>query len=174
MRGPREFKQASLDFTQALSIRHFGPYQEVNETWAKLTQAAFNLGIAGPDVVAFGLSYDDPTTTPLEKIRYDACLSISKVHFNLLTQRFEAEEVSEEPQMRGVRAWPVSFGQTMMTVHRGSYGDIREAYTDLLREVAFSAKTREPPRPPFIEVYRNNPLLTRSQDLITEIHMRLP
>lgn len=172
MRGPREFKQASLDINQALSIRHFGPYTSVNETWAKLIQVAFNLGIAGHDVLAFGLSYDDPTTTPEEKIRYDACLAISKAHFNLLAQRFEAAETADEPQLRGLRAWPLTVGQTLMTVHRGSYSDIRETYTDLLREASFATHLREPIRPPFVEVYRNNPLLTRSQDLVTEVHVR--
>lgn len=171
----REFKDSSLNINYAVTIRHFGRYEDTNATWARLTQFAFHAGVAGPNVQPFGISYDDPTNTPEEKIRYDACLSISKDQYEDLRKRLDTDTNLDPALVEGIRVEQIPIGKTKAAVHKGPYKHIRDAYTDVLKTSAFKGLTGTPgqqPKPPFIEVYRNNPLLTLSANLITEIHVR--
>src|SRR6478752_3024753 len=77
MTSEREFFESTLNITHFISIRHFGPLEQVNETWSRLIQFAFHMGLSGPEVVSFGLCYDSPPHTPPDQIRYDACIGIS-------------------------------------------------------------------------------------------------
>ena len=163
----REFKESTVRITHYISIRHFGPYEEVNATWARLTQFAFEYGASGPDVVAFGFCHDCGPHTPPEEIRYDACLGVDpKFHKSLMEKMAD----SKDGDFEGIRLETMSVGKTIMTVHRGPYSTIREAYTDALRAAATQKLSFDAHRLPTLEVYRNNPLLTKPESLLTEIH----
>lgn len=167
MSGMREFKEATLNITNYISIRHFGPLEEVNSTWSRLIQFAFHLGISGPEVIAFGLCCDYPPNTPPDQIRYDACLSISPAQHENLVQPMAA---NMDDNFEGIRLNTLKVGKTMMTVHRGPYSNIRDAYTDALEAAALTGIDVHSHGLPTIEVYKNNPLLTKPEALITEIH----
>lgn len=49
-------------------------FSAVMGTWAELIERAQQLGIAGEDVDAFGISHDSPHLTAPELVRYHACL----------------------------------------------------------------------------------------------------
>lgn len=154
-----QFKSSSLKGNKVISLRHFGPYQEVNETWAKLTALAFDKGLSGSDVKAVGICYDDPTKTPAERIRYDACLTINESK----AKSFQLDEHRDE--FTGIRLESIPEVKTVATTFQGDYAELCIAYTDALRVPGVRESTG-----PTYEVYRNNPLLTPKEDLITEIH----
>lgn len=167
----RSFKQSNLNFTHCISLRHFGPYEDVNDTWARLSQLAAQLGVTGPDVVAFGICYDDPTRGSPDRFRYDACLAISRETYDDLRQRLGSADAANTPGQQDLRVEEFKLGRTMMTVHRGDHRNLRDAYTDVMRASAFRGLGASQPRPPFVEVYRNHPATTAGANLITEIHI---
>ena len=167
MQPEREFREAALNFRNYVSVRHFGPYEEVNETWARLMQFAFERGITGPQVTAFGICHDCQPHTAPDQIRYDACLALSPETYMHLTQELV---VSEDDDFNGIRMETMTPQETVMTLYRGPYKNIREAYTDALRSAATKDLKFDPHRLPTIEVYKNNPLFTKPQALVTEIH----
>lgn len=160
----RELKDAALNIKYTVSVRCFGSYEQVNEAWSKLLQFAFRYGIAGQDVVSFGITYDAPGTPPgANELRYDACFAISRQHFEDLQRR--AAELPE-----GVRLEALRFGRSYMLLHRGPFPSIRAVYPELVR-VASAQGAPVIAGPPFVEVYRSNPMLTRPDELITELHL---
>jgi DNA gyrase inhibitor GyrI len=163
----REFKESLLNIRNYISVRHFGPYEDVNETWARLTQFAFEQGIGGPQVTAFGVCHDTQAITPPSHIRYDACLGIYPETYLQLAQKLTN---SDQDEFSGIRLETMVPQRTVMTIHKGSYRDIREAYTDALRAAATKKLNFDPRRLPTIEIYRNNPLFTKPEALVTEIH----
>lgn len=167
MQFEREFRESSLNIRNYVSIRHYGPYEDVNDTWARLTQFAFERGIAGPQVMTFGICHDCQPHTPPDQIRYDACLGISPESYAELTQQMSA---SEDDDFTGIRMETMVPLKTVMTIYRGPYKDIREAYTDALRAAATKGLNFDAHKLPTIEVYKNNPLFTKPESLVTEIH----
>jgi AraC family transcriptional regulator len=65
------------DFHTAF-MRNVGPYgaPQVPALWHRLLGWAGTRGLVTPDRVTIGISYDDPSVTPPEKCRYDACIVI--------------------------------------------------------------------------------------------------
>src|SRR5260370_18225689 len=57
-------------------MRHIGPYVEVGPTFQKFMAWAGAHGLFGPDTLAIGIGHDNPATTPAEKLRYDACVTV--------------------------------------------------------------------------------------------------
>jgi len=167
MEKEREFKKARLNIQNYISVRHYGPYEEVNETWARVTQFAFERGISGPQVTAFGICCDCPPHTPPENIRYDACLAVNPETY---TQLMEKLTVTEEDDFAGIRMETMTPQETIMTIYKGPYNNIREAYTDALTLAATKTLNFDPHRLPTIEIYKNNPLFTKPAALVTEIH----
>ena len=164
MTAHREFTACMLNFEHCISIRCVGSHAQVNDTWMRLLQFAFHHGIAGSQVVSFGINYEDPATARgTNELRYDACLAITREQFESL-----------QPDLpEGIRLEAVHFGKSHMTVHRGSFASIRDAYADLL-QAPYLEQAALVARPPFIEVYRDNPVLARPDELITEIHVLAP
>jgi len=168
-----------------VSIRHLGPFQQVNTTWARLTQFALQQGLVGPQVLAFAVACpcDDinapiaaasvqlPTGTFAPQLQYDACLAISAVQHNQITKQMTFRPGDN---FVGLRAGRIAVGDTMMTIHRGPYGNIGDTYRAALAAGATLGTSPDGKgRPVAFEVYRNNPLLTDPEALITEIHFPL-
>jgi AraC family transcriptional regulator len=169
-----EVRTGSVNFHHYISLRHFGPYETVNDTWARLLLFAFNNGFSGKDVTAFGLCYDDPTQTPSEQIRYDACLAVPQEHFAGLQQVLRSNRPDQNrPEIEGIRLEELGGLRNTLTVtHKGPYQQNRRAYSALVAETTRRGGKGRRLDLPSIEIYRNNPLLTRAEDLITEIHVR--
>jgi AraC family transcriptional regulator len=151
---------------RVICLRHFGPYSEVGETWAQLTVYAFEHGLSGPKTQAIGIVHDDPTTTPANQIRYDACLTVQQDQAGAFALKEGAED---EPI--GIRMETVNIGRAVKTVHNGHYGNIKDTYGRVLRATA-DAPTASAPRrePPYYEFYKTNPRLVPSAKLVTEIY----
>lgn len=177
------------NITNFVSIRHIGPFQDVNTTWARLTQFALSQGIVGSNVVAFATACpcDDinapvaaATAIPVKgangvasqlNLVYDACLAISPQQHQFVTQGMA---VHPGANFDGIRAGAMSVNETMVVVHRGSYASIGDTYRAALAAGATLGTSPDGENLPVaFEVYKNNPLLTKPEALITEIHFPL-
>ena len=137
-------------------VRHTGPYQEVGNAWTKLFGWAGSKGLVGPMTVAFGVAHDDPAVTPPDRIRYDACLKAAS---------------DEQPQGEiGVQT--VGGGCFAVTGHIGPYENLGDTYARLCGEW-LPDSGRELRSAPALEFYRNSPMNTPPEQLITDIYMPL-
>jgi hypothetical protein len=187
-----ELQRSTLSsITHYLSLRHEGPLQEVNATWARLTQFALSKGIAGPNLVAFAAACPcqlrptdrsgDPAHEATEvrnaqggkelTIFYDACLAISAVDHCAVSEK---TSTLPEENLSGLRTGRVGIGDTHMVIHRGPYARLVDTYKAAMAAGAtLGSKPGWQGLPVAFEVYRNNPLLTKPDALITEIHFPL-
>ena len=133
-------------------IRHIGPYHEIGRAFGKLG------GIAGPPPAGaqmIAVYHDDPDTTPADRLRSDAALSLpqaTNTPNGLIEQRLPA-------------------GRYATVVHKGPYEDLPKMWEKLKKEwlPAHGHKSANPS----YEIYLNNPMTTAKPDLLTEIFLRL-
>jgi AraC family transcriptional regulator len=104
----------------------------------------------------FGMCYDDPTITPPERIRYDACL--------VVPAGTEGEG--------DVGAQDIEGGEYVTTVHVGPYDTLGQAYEGLCGRW-LPESGRELGDPPCIEFYLNDPRTTPPEQLRTKVCLRL-
>lgn len=157
-----EYKLHKFPTTFVVTLRHYGPYETAGETWGKLSAIVLHKGITGPKVRALGITYDDPTVTPPENIRYDACFAIDEKRFAQLSQ--------DRTPFGDVRLDILHGRATAVAIHKGSYATIKNTYTNLLRSEAFGSPRVQRSPGPFLEEYENNPLLTPETELVTQVH----
>lgn len=157
-----------------ISIRHTGPFQDVNTTWARLTQFALANNLSGSNLVTFAaacpcgdINAEIAGVEPGD-LQYDACLAVTAAQHSQITQTLASKPGSN---YAGVKTGTVSVGTTMMIVHQGPYSLLGETYRAALEAGAtLFTSVSGSGQSVAIEVYRNNPLLTKPADLITEIH----
>ncbi len=137
-------------------LRHVGPYDQVGQTWERLTDWAGARCLFGPETHLLGVCYDDPEVTEAGTVRYDACITVDS--------SFEADgEV-------GVCTLPG--GRYAVTLHEGPYAQLNETYARLFGGW-LPAHHFEPGDPPSLEFYLNDPGCTEPEDLLTEVWVRL-
>lgn len=158
---PHRSKGAAMDVrvedvppTKVVFVRHIGPYQACGEAWGRLFSWAGPRGLVGPGARLLGVCYDDPSVTPPDKLRYDACLTITR-------------DVAPEGAV-GVQE--IGGGRYAVTRHRGPYEKLGETYTRLCGEW-MPAAGHEARSAPCMEHYLNSPMNTAPADLLTDIYM---
>jgi AraC family transcriptional regulator len=135
-------------------IRHVGPYDQVGRTWERLTDWVGGHCLFGPETRFLAACWDDPEVTPPDKIRYDACVSMS-----------EPVQPSGE-----VGVQQLGDGRYAVALHEGPYTTLSHSYETLLAGI-FARNGLEPGDPPSLEFYLNDPDSTEPEDLLTEIWM---
>ena len=149
----------------AASVRHVGPYEEVGESWGKLTAWLAAEGLFAPGVEMLGLCYDDPEITPRDQRRYDACAT--------LDIDFETPGGGHvEGPAKHIRRREIPGGEFAVARHVGPYQELRKTYFRLIGHWLPLAG-REPGEPPCIEQYWNNPEDTPPEELETDVFLRL-
>lgn len=133
-------------------VRHVGPYEKCEPAWNKLMAWAGKKGLIGKDTVMLGISYDDPETTPADKLRYDACMTVPK------GTKAEGDVGIKEI---GGREYAVF-------LHRGPYENLKTTYEYIYKKWAPTAK-RPITDDPSLELYKNDPRDTPPEKLLTEI-----
>jgi len=69
----------NLEPHKVLFVRKLGDYNRSGKlAWTELMAFAGARNLIKPDTKMIGICHDDPTTTPKEKLRYDACITIDK------------------------------------------------------------------------------------------------
>lgn len=135
-------------------VRHTGPYDQCGAVWEKLCLWAGPRGLLQPGVEFLGLCYDDPDVTEPEKIRYDACITVS-------------EGLAAEGEI-GVQT--LEAGLYARTTHHGSYQRLAQTYAELCGRWAPENGYELRPIPGF-EVYLNSPDETPENELLTDIYV---
>jgi AraC family transcriptional regulator len=151
-----EVKITTLPKMRVAYMRHTGPYEECGKAWEKLMAWAGPAGVLGLDTQMAGMGYDDPRTTPPEKLRYDACITIGP-----------DVKVSGEVQIQEIGG-----GEYATVKQVGPYEKLPETYMYLYDEWSKTSGRTISDRPA-IEFYRNDPETTPTEELITEIYVPL-
>ncbi len=137
--------------------RATGPYlTSTKEAWDKLAAWAAPRGLFVEDAQYLGLSHDDPSLTPPDKLRYDACVSVGP-------------EVAAEGDI-GVTEIPG--GEFAVYLHKGPYEGLEMSYSQLYGQWLPASGRAAALRPPH-EVYLNHPDSTPPEELLTEIYVPL-
>ncbi|MEM9082311.1 MAG: AraC family transcriptional regulator [Planctomycetota bacterium] len=135
-------------------LEHKGPYEGIGTCFEQLFGIAGKAGMLGPGMESFGLYYDDPDSTPAEKLRSRACL-----------------KVGENPQFDpsiGLKVDQRAGGQYAVVMYRGPYENLKQPYDFLYREW-LPESGHEPADAPCFEIYINNPQEVKPEDLLTQI-----
>jgi AraC family transcriptional regulator len=109
-----------------------------------------------PDTLFIGLSHDDPEITPLEKLRYDACITVGK-------------EVEPEDEV-GVQV--IAEGDYAVYLQTGPLELIPDGFGRLVGEW-LPNKEREIKPGPCVEVYLDDPDKVPPKDLRIELQVPL-
>lgn len=145
----------TVDPMKVAFVRHVGPYHEVGAAWQTLMGWAGQRGLLGSQLQTLGICHDDPDVTPVDKIRYDACLVVG-------------DQV--EPQ-GDIGVQEIGGGEYAVTTHRGPYEKFGETYATLCGQ--WAPRSGRELRAPSLEFYRNSPMDTAPEDLVTDIYMPL-
>lgn len=137
-------------------MRHVGPYGSCGPTWERLYTWAGKRGILTATTLCLGVGHDHPEITPLEKVRYDACITVPE------TIRPEGE----------IGIQTVGGGRYAVTLHRGHFSTLGDVYERLCAEWIPDNGHLLRAAPSF-EIYRSDPKSTPFDEFLTEIHIPL-
>jgi AraC family transcriptional regulator len=174
----------SCDSMRFVCLRHIGPYNQVWRAWKALEEWAVTHDSPArdstsarrgpPRFVRFGMSHDDPSLVPAERLRYDAALLLGSQASTFgepaagparMTEG--TAEMVDAPFFR----WDMPKAEYAVVTHRGAYHHLGDAYTRLYEWLPWSG--REPLDAPPLEWYRNDPRDVDSDDLLTDILLPL-
>ncbi|MEZ5357833.1 MAG: GyrI-like domain-containing protein [Candidatus Zixiibacteriota bacterium] len=113
-----ELQIKHLEPMRVACIRHIGPYQECTKAWEALFKWATEKKIDPKTTHWIGASYDDPETTPAEKLRYDACVVVSG--------DIQADDTVEIKNFPG--------GKYAYAVHKGPYRNMGQTFKAIFTE----------------------------------------
>lgn len=133
-------------------LRHIGPYHDIGREFGRLGGILKGPPPAGSQMIA--LYHDDPAVTPPEQLRSDAALTLS-VH---------------TPAPDGLIEQRVPAGRFARTVHKGGYEGLPAAWNALKEWLPSSGHRMAHPS---YEVYVNNPMTAKKEELVTEVYLRL-
>jgi AraC family transcriptional regulator len=135
-------------------LRHIGPYDQAGATWSRLAMWAGMRGLLGPATQFLGLSWDDPEIAPVDKIRYDAAITLARP--------IQPEGDFGVAELAG--------GEYATLTHQGPYEKMGETYR-LILGGWLPASGRELRDLPCFELYLNSPQNARPEELLTLIHV---
>jgi AraC family transcriptional regulator len=133
-------------------VRNLGPYSTVGPAFQRIVGWAANAGLMNGNTKVIGLSWDDPSTVPAEKLRYDAAVTLDRR--------------VETPDDIRIAALPAA--TWAMTRHKGSYATMTQSFTALFEEIGKRGDLVAIPIG-CLEIYLNDPEGTAEDDLLTDI-----
>ena len=144
----------TLDRIHVARIRHDGPYDQIDACFERLFRWAASIG--APTGRVLTLSYDDPGTTAVDRLRFDACVEL---------------RTGEEPPP-GIELGPVGGGRYAVYRLVGPYDVIPAAYGRLLAEWLPGSGESAADRPR-MELYRRAQDNTPPERLMTDLCLPL-
>lgn len=134
------------------AIAHTGPYMGIGAAFQRLFQAGGPAGLFGPGMLMLGVYHDDPGKVAPEKLRSHAAVSVDAGR--AIPPGFEEVHV---------RA-----GRYGVITHKGPYSGLPDTWK-WIQTVWMPQHRGQCADAPALEIYRNNPMNTRPEDLITDI-----
>jgi AraC family transcriptional regulator len=157
-----EPKIVDFERVEVLCVRAMGDYTvSAGEAFGVLMGFAYEQKIKykknlmGKDAMMFGIGYDDPNTTPLDELRYDACIT------------YDDKTVLPKGE---VVAKFIEGGKHLYYLHRGSYEGLKKVYADMVQYMIENELTTAD-RPPFERYLNRDPRRTKPENLKTEIYI---
>ena len=122
------------------------------ENWNTLFAQAQRLQVLSRESKFYGINWDDPEITPLEKARYDACISIQN-----------SEEINAAFSNKTICG-----GKYLCFLFKGDYKNLGSVYNYIFSNwiIKMDYNLRDEP---IFEQYINNKEITPTEDLLTEI-----
>jgi AraC family transcriptional regulator len=135
-------------------VHSIGDYNHVGPAWEKLAKFMKEKKLFSFGTEFIGVSYDDPSVTESEKLRYDACVSVKK-------------EIRPEGEV-GYKV--LDGGMFAVFLHKGPYADLSRTYDQIylnwLPESGYELRDNPP-----MEFYLNDPDSTKPENLKTDIYI---
>ena len=153
---PVQVEIVEMPVVRVAALRHVGPYSQISQTFSRLDHIARSANLFHDEAALVALYHDDPDSVPQDQLRSDAGIVVSagaKIPPTLCEQTLPA-------------------GRYAKTVHRGPYEQLGDAWARFLGEWLPSSGQRLASTPSF-ELYRNTPLDTPKEQLITELYAPL-
>jgi AraC family transcriptional regulator len=138
------------------ALAHRGDYIQIATTFEQLAAIAAGMNLFGPSTRSFAIYYDDPSATPRDALRSDACLTVP-----------ENWSPSGRLELREIRA-----GRYAVTLHIGPYVELEWAYK-WLYGTWLGQSGEEPAHAPIVEQYLNDARTVPPTQLRTEIWLPL-
>ena len=138
------------------SVRHVGSYMRVNEAFQRLNDLVTKAGLSNRDSKLVGIYHDDPSTTPEEKLRSDAAITIP----------------AKTKLPRGLTELTIPAGRYAHTTHVGPYAGLGDAWNHLRTEWLQKNKEKLGKGMSY-EVYRNTPMNAKPDELVTDLYLSL-
>ena len=137
------------------AVRHIGPYNHIGQAFERLGAILGGAGLLkGPPPMMLAIYYDDPESTPVEDLRADAGIVVPA-------------GLALPPGLSEVQ---VAAGRYARTRHTGPYEQLGDVWARFMGEWLPASGHRVASRPSF-EVYRNTPMDTPKDQLVTDIYV---
>lgn len=151
-----------IDDLKVISVVKTGKYSDsASEAWSSLCKFAYSNTVGKKDKMItpeskfIGIGYDDPKTTPEEKLRYGACITIDK----------HVENQGE------VVVSLISGGKYAVFLHKGSYDYLKDTYNKIFQEWLPNSGHKLRNIPTFEQYLNRDPRRTKPENLKTEIYI---
>jgi AraC family transcriptional regulator len=147
----KTLKPAKVIFVQAI-----GDYNAIgtSKAWEKVCAFAEKNKLFGWKTEFIGISHDDPEITETEKLRYDACITVTK-------------DVKPEGEI-GIQE--IEGGKYAVFIHKGPYAKLHDTYSKIFAQW-LPVSNIELRNSPCFEKYLNEPEKTKPEKLKTEIYL---
>jgi AraC family transcriptional regulator len=146
----------SIPAIRLAGLPHTGAYHGIGAVFERLFVLATGRGLVGPTTRSFGIYRDDPSATPVEALRSEACLSVPDGFVG------DGE----------LQAFEIPGGRHAVVLHVGAYAELPQAYGWLYREWLPESGEEAADRP-CVEEYLNDPHNTPPCELQTEVWLPL-
>ena len=138
------------------SVRHVGSYMRISEAFLRLNDLVTAAGLSNRDTTLVGIYHDDPSTTPEEKLRSDAGITIpAKTKLPL-----------------GLTKLVIPAGRYAHSTHVGPYAGLGEVWSHLRNEWLPRSGERLGDGMSY-EIYRNTPMNAEPHELVTDVYLSL-
>jgi len=138
------------------ALPHRGDYHQIATTFEQLAAIAGGMNLFGPPTRSFGIYYDNPTATPQDKLRSDACLTVP-----------EGWSPSGRLESREIRG-----GRYAVFLHVGPYAELEKTYK-WVYGTWLAQSGEELADAPLVEEYLNDVRSVPPPELRTEIWLPL-
>ncbi len=137
-------------------VRHIGPYQDLSTVWFELIKEISMPHFLSEKTLKISIPYDSHETTPEDKLRYDACVTINDL------PNFKPKGAIGLQTLHG--------GKYAVIAHHGPLETIDKTY-EYLFGVWLSESHYEPADYPNFMLHRKIPFQTAPEELVTEIYL---
>lgn len=126
--------------------------ESTKKNWDSIFTLAQLSQVITADSKFYGINWDDPEITPIEKVRYDACISITK-------DTTSNTDFSNKT---------IAGGKYLCFLYKGDYQNLGAVYNQIFRDWVIK-KEYDLRDEPVFEQYINNKEITPPENLLTEI-----